>query len=124
MDISNLIERLNNELDKLNKLKNEEFNTKDFFTTNEHFNDSPEEISKRIHIHTKSPNTIDNSSTEQLEIKTNDLQNIEPDNETKSLVVVKTNYLVTAQTMFKKTIKFSLKSFLISISLTFLNLFV
>lgn len=122
MDISNLIERLNNELDKLNKLKNEEFNTKDFFTTNEHFNDSPEEFSKRIQ--TESQNILDNSSTKQLEIKTNDLQNIEPDNETKALIVIKPNYLVTAQTMFKKTIRFSLKSFLISISLSFLNLFV
>lgn len=122
MDLSNLIERLNNELDKLNKLKNEEFDTKDFFTTNEHFNDSPEEFSERIQ--TESINVQDNSSAVQSEIKTNDFQNIEPDNETKSLIVVKPNYLITAQTMFKKTIKFSLKSFLISISLSFLNLFV
>lgn len=122
MDLSNLVERLNNELDKLNKLKNEEFDTKDFFTTNEHFNDTPEEFSERLQ--TESINIQDSSSTAQIEIKTNDFQNIKPDNETKSLVVVKPNYLATAQTMFKKTIKFSLKSFLISISLSFLNLFV
>lgn len=122
MDLSNLIERLNNELDKLNKLKNEEFDTKDFFTTNEHFNDSPEEFSERLQ--TESININNNSTTQQPEIKTNDYQNIEPDNETKSLIIIKPNYLITAQTMFKKTIKFSLKSFLISISLSFLNLFV
>ena len=122
MDLSNLIERLNNELDKLNKLKNDEFDPKDFFTTNEHFNDSPEEFSERLQ--TESININNNSTTQQPEIKTNDYQNIEPDNETKSLIVVKPNYLITAQTMFKKTIKFSLKSFLISISLSFLNLFV
>ena len=104
MDLSNLIERLNNELDKLNKLKNEEFDTKDFFTTNQHFNDSPEEFSKRLQ--TESINIQDSSSTAQIEIKTNDFQNIEPDNETKSLIVVKPNYLVAAQTMFKKTIRF------------------
>lgn len=122
MDLSNLIERLNNELDKLNKLKSDEFDTKDFFTTNEHFNDSPEEFNERLQ--NESLNTTDNSSTIQSEIKTSVFQDIEPDNETKSLVLVKPSYLVTAQTMFKKTIKFSLKSFLISISLSFLNLFV
>ena len=122
MDLSNLIERLNNELDKLNRLKNEEFDTKDFFTTNEHFNDSPEEFNARVQ--SESISIEKDSSTAQPEIKTNDLQNIEPDNETKSLIAVKPNYLITAQTMFKKTIRFSLKSFLISISLSFLNLFV
>ena len=122
MNLSNLIERLNNELDKLNKLKNEEFDAKDFFTTNEHFNDSPEEFSQKLQ--TESINIQDNSSTIQTETKTNEFQNIEPDNETKSLILVKPNYLITAQTMFKKTIRFSLKSFLISISLSFLNLFV
>ena len=122
MDISNLIERLNNELDKLNRLKSEEFDVKDFFTTNEHFNDTPAEFSERIQNESK--NTIDNSSSVQTEIKTNDFPNIEPNNETKSLIIAKPNYLATAQTMFKKTIKFSLKSFLISISLSFLNLFV
>ena len=122
MDLSNLIERLNNELDKLNRLKNEEFNSKDFFTTNEHFNDSPEEFSARLQA--ESVINQDNSITLKTEIKTNDFQDIEPDNETKSILVIKPKYLATAQTMFKKTIKFSLKSFLISISLSFLNLFV
>lgn len=120
MDISNLINRLNNELDKLNKLKNEEFNPKDFFTNNEHFNDSHTEYIDRL----ESQKTEVAKQTSNIQATLSNFESIEPDNETKSLVVVKPSYLITAQTMFKKTIKFSLKSFLISISLSFLNLFV
>lgn len=40
-----------------------------------------------------------------------------------ALVVTKPNSLYIAQTMFKKSIKISIKSFLISLSLGFLNLF-
>ena len=40
-----------------------------------------------------------------------------------ALVVTKPNSLYVAQTMFKKSIKISIKSFLISLSLGFLNLF-
>lgn len=122
MDLSNLIERLNNELDKLNKLKNEEFDTRSFFTDNEHFNDTPDEYLERLKSNSvETENTV---STTGIQASVNNYQDVEPDNETKSLIVVKPNYLVTAQTMFKKTIRFSLKSFLISISLSFLNLFV
>lgn len=121
MNVPNLIERLNNELDKLNKLKNEEFNTNDFFTSDEHFNDSPEDFKNRLTSELEN-NTQDNTIIPQ--IQDNSYQNIEPDNETKSLVITKSNFLITAQNMFKKTIKFSLKSFLISISLSFLNLFI
>ena len=40
MDINNIIDRLNNELDKLNKLKaGASIDTNDFFTDNESFND-------------------------------------------------------------------------------------
>lgn len=53
-----------------------------------------------------------------------DYSNIEPDDETLSLVTLKERRLLTAQTMFKKSIKVSLKSFLISISISFLNLFI
>lgn len=122
MDLSNLIERLNNELDKLNKLKNEEFDTKSFFTDNEHFNDTPDEYLEKLKSNSvETENTI---STSEIQTSVNNFQDVEPDNETKSLVMVKPNYLATAQTMFKKTIRFSLKSFLISISLSFLNLFI
>ena len=41
-----------------------------------------------------------------------------------ALVTVKERRLMAAQTMFKKSIKISLKSFLISLSLSFLNLFI
>lgn len=41
-----------------------------------------------------------------------------------ALVTVKERRLLTAQIMFKKSIRVSLKSFLISLSLSFLNLFI
>lgn len=41
-----------------------------------------------------------------------------------ALVTLKERRLLAAQTMFKKSIKVSIKSFLISISLSFLNLFI
>lgn len=41
-----------------------------------------------------------------------------------ALVTVKERRLMAAQTMFKKSIKLSIKSFLISLSLSFLNLFI
>lgn len=121
MDISNLINRLNNELDKLNKLRNNDIDTRSFFTDNQHFNDEHEDYIKNLEEKSQDGNAQSENITEA---SNNNYQDITPDNETKSLVVVTKNYLATAQTMFKKTIKFSLKSFLISISLSFLNLFV
>ena len=50
--------------------------------------------------------------------------NIQPDTETTALVTLKERRLLAAQTMFKKSIRVSLKSFLISISISFLNLFI
>ena len=47
----------------------------------------------------------------------------EPQEEVTALVVTKPNSLFVAQTMFKKSVKISIKSFLISLSLGFLNLF-
>lgn len=52
MDINSIIDRLNNELDKLNSIKNS-VNTSDFFTDNENFNDdldlsSPKEESSTL----------------------------------------------------------------------------
>lgn len=125
MNLSNLIDRLNNELDKLNKLKSDDIDTRSFFTDNEHFNDdfpiNYSNTTENVSEKSDQSENIQNTDTNPL---INTSQNIEPDNETKSLVVVKPNYLITAQTMFKRTIRFSLKSFLISISLSFLNLFV
>lgn len=53
--------------------------------------------------------------------------NIEEKNnieECTSLVELKERRLLVAQNMFKKSIKVSIKSFLISLSLSFLNLFI
>ena len=55
-----------------------------------------------------------------LDLETNQK---ERQQEVTALVVQKPNSLFVAQTMFKKSIKLSIKSFLISLSLGFLNLF-
>lgn len=57
---------------------------------------------------------IDNNAVSDVE---------ESKEEITALVVTKPNSLFVAQTMFKKSIKISIKSFLISLSLGFLNLF-
>ena len=70
----------------------------------------------------------------QTDLNENELnnENLEDDKSTDehiseectALVTLKENRLLTAQTMFKKSIKVSIKSFLISLSLSFLNLFI
>ena len=52
-----------------------------------------------------------------------DLTPTEESTECTSLIEVKPHSLLVAQTMFKKSIKISIKTFLISLSLGFLNLF-
>lgn len=122
MDIIKLIDRLNSELEKLDKLKKSEIDTRSFFTDNQHFNDTHEEYLKNISHN--SLHEINNTSSQNIKSDINSFENIEPNNIEKSLTVVSQNYLVVAQNMFKKTIKFSLKAFLLSISLSFLNLFI
>lgn len=122
MDIIKLIDRLNSELEKLDKLKKSEIDTRSFFTDNQHFNDTHEEYLKNISHN--SLHEINNTSSQNVKSNINSFENIEPNNIEKSLTVVSQNYLVVAQNMFKKTIKFSLKAFLLSISLSFLNLFI
>lgn len=122
MDIIKLIDRLNSELEKLDKLKKSEIDTRSFFTDNQHFNDTHEEYLKNISHN--SLHEINNTSSQNVKSDINSFENIEPNNIEKSLTVVSQNYLVVAQNMFKKTIKFSLKAFLLSISLSFLNLFI
>ena len=123
MDIQNLIDKLNNELEKINKLRNEQIDTNSFFTNNVHFNDDilPEDLLNQENSNNTETNSINISNTNSVISYEN---TIEPDNETKSLVVKKENSLFVVQNIFKKSIKFSLKSFLISISLSFLNLFI
>lgn len=63
----------------------------------------------------------DEMSSITEDINTNEKNGIE---ECTSLVVLKERRLLVAQNMFKKSIKVSIKSFLISLSLSFLNLFI
>ena len=123
MDINAIIERLNNELDKLNNLKKQSIDTSTFFTSNENFNDdfSLDELESTEKVLDETNNI---SSDDTNIIDSNIYEDIEPDNETTSLVTVKERRLLAAQDMFKKSIRVSLKSFLISITLSFLNLFI
>lgn len=61
--------------------------------------------------------------TTVLEPTEEELTNENNSQEITALVVTKPNSLFVAQKMFKKSIKISIKSFLISLSLGFLNLF-
>ncbi len=123
MDIHNLIDKLNAELDKLNRLKSESIDTSSFFTNNEHFNDTISE--EDLHSEDNVNNVLNDSQVNNASIVQNDTySNITPDNETKSIIVAKETGLVLAKNIFKRSIKFSLKSFLITISLSFLNLFI
>lgn len=124
MDINAIIDKLNNELEKLNNLKKQSIDTNSFFTSNEFFNDDlllDEVDSPETKIEESSTDT---SCDETINTNQNSYEDIEPDNETTSLVTIKENRLLTAQNMFKKSIRVSLKSFLISITLSFLNLFI
>lgn len=69
---------------------------------------------------------LDTQGTDELSSTKEDIDIIEKNDveECTSLVVLKENRLFVAQTMFKKSIKVSIKSFLISLSLSFLNLFI
>lgn len=123
MDINNIIDRLNNELDKLNKLKaGASIDTNDFFTDNESFND---DLSLDDLLENDSDKNIEDLDLNNINSDiSKDYSDIEPDTETVSLVTIKEKHLLTMQTMFKKSIRVSLKSFLISITLSFLNLFI
>ena len=122
MDINSIIDKLNNELDKLNNLKNgSSIDTNSFFTNDENFNDDFSFDDTDI------PDKAKNPASSNVDINNQNVDeytNIEPDNETTSLVTIKERRLLNAQIMFKKSIRISLKSFLISISLSFLNLFI
>ena len=119
MNINNLIDKLNNELDRLNKLKESTSNINSFFTDNVNYND---DLFIKDFESTNEENNIS-----EIEKNIEDLEkysDIEPNTKETSLVVVKETPLITVQNMFKKSIRVSLKSFLISLSLSFLNLFI
>jgi len=126
MDINAIIDKLNTELDKLNNIKKQSIDTSSFFTDNEHFNDDFPLDNDKIYekIETASVEYTSEISSTVSDNKTPKYEDIEPDNETTSLVTVKERGILAAQDMFKKSIRISLKSFLISITLSFLNLFI
>ena len=118
MGLNNLIDKLNNELDKLNKLNNVDTNS--FFTDDVKFNDEFSPDSEDLN----EEEFYEEEFKGKFELDVNKYKDIEPDDETKDLISVKERRLLAAQTMFKKSIRISLKSFLISLSLSFLNLFI
>ena len=124
MDINSIIDKLNNELEKLNRIKSDSVDTNSFFTDNETFNDDfsfDDTIVPKVIENASISNISDNIDNLN---ETDNYETIEPDNETLSLVTLKERRLLAAQNMFKKSIRVSLKSFLISITLSFLNLFI
>lgn len=121
MGLNNLIDKLNNELDKLNKTNDIDINS--FFTDNKNFNDD-------FSLDSNNGNTDDTKEFYEeefegkFELDINRYNDIEPNDQTKELISIKEQRLLNAQTMFKKSIRISLKSFLISLTLSFLNLFI
>ncbi len=128
MGLSNLINKLNNELDRLNKA-NDSIDQNSFFTNDKSFND---DISLEDLQNTNDSDNTNDSKEEfyeedfkgSFELDVDKYKDIEPDDETKDLVSIKEQRLLVAQNMFKRSIRISLKSFLISLSLSFLNLFI
>lgn len=70
-------------------------------------------------------NTVLENTEVTNEVSNNDTNSsiVETEEECTALVELKPHGLLVAQTMFRKSIKISIKSFLISLSLGFLNLF-
>ena len=136
MGLNNLIDRLNEEL---NKIKNSTNYDSSYFTSDEHFNDdlssvlntessvtddTKENISEEANEAIEHNESICDEQSNEEQNTDNSYPDIEPDDDTKSLVTIKENRLLTAQTMFKKSVRMSLKAFLLSVSLSFLNLFI
>ena len=71
-------------------------------------------------------NTVLENTEATNEVSNNDTNSsiVETEEECTALVELKPHGLLVAQTMFKKSIRISIKSFLISLSLGFLNLFI
>lgn len=122
MGINKLIDKLNDELDKLNNSNN--IDTNSFFTNNEKFNDELNLNDIEKNNNDGNQEFYEEKFEGKFQLDLNEYEDIEPDDKTKDLVSIKEKRLLAAQTMFKKSIKISLKSFLISLSLSFLNLFI
>lgn len=127
MRIKNLIDKLNNELDKINESNNIDSNS--FFTNDKTFNDDislvpSNESNNNLQNDSENYNFASEEFKGKFELDINKYKDIEPDDKTKDLVSIKEKRFLTAQNAFKKSIKISIKSFLISLSLSFLNLFI
>ena len=89
-------------------------------------NDTLDELSLNEILSNKEPemDKLDTVSiiNEEISVDNNELVETEEE-ECTALVELKPHSLLVAQSMFKKSIKISIKSFLISLSLGFLNLF-
>ena len=116
MGLNNLVDKLNKELDKINKESNS-IDTNSFFTNDNNFNDD-------FSFEDNNNEFYNEEFKGKFELDLDKYKNIAPDDDTKDLVSVKERRLITAQNMFKKSIRVSLKAFLISLSLSFLNLFI
>jgi len=68
--------------------------------------------------------TESDETTDEVKIQKISEFKIEENNEVTSITTIRERRISTAQNMFKKSIRVSLKSFLIAISLSFLNLFI
>ena len=93
--------------------------------------DTAEEFETKYNLIFENPTDSDNNSSNTVnQILASDNEETEDPlaqeraEECTALVTVKERRLMAAQTMFKKSIKISIKSFLISLSLSFLNLFI
>jgi hypothetical protein len=116
LDVSSLIDRLNESLNKLNNLHDSKFFTNDKNSSWNFDNSENSNIQE---------NSADNISINNENIPSDSKQyNIEINEDILDLTVQKEKHLLSAQNMFKKSIRISLKAFLISITLSFLNLFI
>lgn len=115
-------------MDTNEKLSNEESSFNEQKINNINITDMSSNVSNASSVNESSDKTVEDlkEKEETEEVKESSAEEKEKSDDTKStaLVVVNSGGLVVARNMFKKSIKFSIKSFLISVSLTILNFFI
>lgn len=87
-----------------------------------HINDALELLNAEQKVNYSNENNYYNILNEQK--NDTDINSFYPNTECTALVTLKERRLMSIQNAFKKSIRVSLKSFLISLSLSFLNLFI
>ena len=110
-DAPNELEQDENELNNVEKSSYDDFDELYVWDT---------ETSSYIRINNDASNNIERKDISSANV----YEDIEPNEEVTSLTTAREQRILSFQNGFKKTIKVSLKSFLISISLTFLSFFV